>query len=258
MTPGIDTTAFSVLQHKRIYFGHQSVGANIINGVRDLCAADPACRLNITESCRADAFAAPALGHSQVGRNREPRTKIDAFAGVLDGGLGDKVDIALLKLCYVDVAEGGDAAGLFDYYRRVMAQLATAYPRTQLVHVTVPVTVMPGFLRRFIGGLRRRRNRAAHDNLARAEYNRLLTQAYAGREPVFDLAAVESTAPSGRALRYTWRGNEFRTLVPAYSSDGRHLSETGQRVVASEFLKFLSVTANERVASATSRGLTHD
>lgn len=244
MIPGIDTAAFSVLQHKRIYFGHQSVGANIIDGVRDLCRADPARRLNIIESCRPEAFDAPVLGHSLVGRNHEPRSKIDAFAGILDGGLGDKVDIALLKFCYVDVTDGSDAAGLFDYYRRVMSQLATAYRRVRLVHVSVPVTVMPGYLRRIVGSLRGRRNRAAYDNLARAEYNRLLTQAYAGLEPVFDLAAVESTAPSGRALRHALRGSEFHTLVPAYSSDGRHLSETGRRVVASGLLGFLATTAS--------------
>ena len=236
MTPGIDAAAFSVLQHKRIYFGHQSVGANIIEGVRDLG------RLNIVESCRPEAFTIPALGHSTIGRNHEPRTKIDAFAEIL-GGLGNKLDMAFLKFCYVDVTEASDHAGLFDYYRQVLAQLAAAYPRTRFIHLTLPVTVMPGLLRRLVGGLRRRHNRAAYDNLARAEYNRLLAQAYAGREPLFDLAAVESTTASGHRLRYRLQGREFHTLVPDYSSDGRHLSETGRRVVAAELLGFLARNA---------------
>ena len=257
MTPGIDAAALSVLQHKRIYFGHQSVGANIIEGARDLCRADPALRLDIVESSHPDAFIAPVFGHSRVGRNHEPRTKIDAFSGILDAGLGNKVDLALLKFCYVDVTEGSDYTGLFDYYRSVMAQLATAYPRTRLVHVTLPVTVMPGLLRRIVGGLRRRHNRTAHDNLARAEYNRLLTQAYAGKAPVFDLAAIESTTASGRALRHALHGREFRTLVPGYSSDGRHLSETGRRVVASEFLRFLATTAMGQPSPVAHAGTAH-
>ena len=243
MTPGIDAATLSLLQHKRIYFGHQSVGANMIEGMRDLCRADTALRLDIVESSHPDAFAAPVFGHSQIGRNHEPRTKIDAFAGILGAGLGNKVDIAFFKFCYVDVTEGSDIAGLFDYYHSVMTQLGAACPRTRLAHVSVPVTVMPGLLRRVIGGLRRRHNRVAHDNLARAEYNRLLMQTYAAKAPVFDLAGFESTTPSGRTLRHFLHGREFRTLLPAYSSDGRHLSETGQHFVASEFLRFLATTA---------------
>lgn len=257
MTPGIDAAAIAPLHHKRIYFGHQSVGANIIDGVCDLCCDYPQIMLNVVESCHPDAFAAPALGHSRAGRNHEPRTKIDAFSDILGAGLGNKVDLALLKFCYVDVAEGSDYAGLFDYYRSVMTQLATAYPRTRLIHVTLPVTVMPSLVRRILGSLRRRHNRTAHDNLARAEYNRLLTQAYAGRAPVFDLATIESTTASGRALRYNLHGREFRTLVPSYSSDGRHLSETGRRVVASEFLRFLAKTAMNQAIPVAHADMAH-
>lgn len=257
MTPGIDAAAFSVLQHKRIYFGHQSVGANIIDGVRDLGRTDSALRLNIIESSLPADFAAPALGHSQIGRNHQPRSKIDAFSEILGAGLGNKVDIALFKLCYVDVTDGSDVTGLFNYYHSVLTQLATAYPRTRLVHVTLPVTVMPGLLRRLVGTLRQRRNRAAYDNFARAEYNRLLTHAYSGREPVFDLAAVESTTPAGRVLRHALHGREFRTLVPGYSSDGRHLSETGRRIVASGFLACLATTATEPTETATHVNTTH-
>lgn len=244
MTPGIDTVALSLLQHKRIYFGHQSVGANIIEGIRGLCRSDQL-GLNIVESSQPQAYAAPIFGHSRIGRNQEPRSKIDAFAEILNAGLGNKVDMALLKFCYVDVADGSDVTGLFGYYHSVMTQLANAYLYTRFIHVTMPITVMPSLMRRFIGGLRRRRNRAAYDNLARADYNRLVIQAYAGRQPVFDLAAAESTAASGRMLRHSLHGREFYTLVPAYSSDGRHLSETGRRVVASEFLKYLAAVGTE-------------
>lgn len=245
MTPGIDTVALSLLQHKRIYFGHQSVGANIIEGIGDLCRSSPELRLNIVESNQPEVYGAPVFGHSRIGRNHEPRSKIDAFAEILNAGLGNKVDMVLLKFCYVDVTDGTDVAGLFNYYHSVMTQLASAYPHTRFIHVTLPITVMPGLLRRVIGGLRRRRNRVAYDNLARADYNRLLIQSYAGRQPVFDLAAAESSTASGRALRHSLHGREFSTLVPAYSSDGRHLSETGRRVVASELLKCLAAIGTQ-------------
>jgi hypothetical protein len=246
MTSGIDATTFALLHHKRIYFGHQSVGANIIDGVHDLCRADPAHRLNIVESCDPDAFTGPVLGHSRLGRNHEPRSKIDAFSEVLNAGLGNKVDVALFKFCYVDVNEDSDVASLFRYYRSVMAQLAVACPHTLLVHVTVPVTTLPGVLPRIVGRLLRRHNRTAHDNFARTEYNRMLTETYAGKEPVFDLAGIESTAPSGRVIRFSLRGRELRALVPSYSSDGRHLSGLGRRVVATAFLQYLALLGEAR------------
>lgn len=244
MTPGIDTVTLSLLQHKRIYFGHQSVGANIIEGIRGLYHSNQL-GLNIVESSQPQAYTAPVFGHSRIGRNQEPRSKIDAFAEILNAGLGKKVDMALLKFCYVDVTDGSDVAGLFDYYHNVMTQLTSAYPHTRFIHVTIPITVMPSLLRRIIGGLRRRRNRGAYDNLARADYNRRLIQTYAGRQPIFDLATAESTTDSGQTLRHSLHGREFYTLVPAYSSDGRHLSEIGRRVVAYEFLKCLATVGNE-------------
>lgn len=239
MTPATDA-ASSALAHKRIYFGHQSVGANILDGVQDLCRADPSLRLKLVESSDPAAYTTPVLGHSRLGRNHDPRSKIDAFAEILGAGLGARLDIALFKFCYVDVNEDSDNSTLFEYYRKVMAQLAVACPHTLLVHVTVPVTTVPGLLPRLVGRLLRRHNRAAHDNLARAHYNRLLTQTYAGKEPLFDLAAVESTTPAGRVHRFSLRGNEFRALVPSYSSDGRHLSGLGRRVVANALIQYLA------------------
>ena len=256
MNSAIDPATLLSLQHKRIYFGHQSVGANILDGVRDLCAST-GLKLNLVDSTHTKDYTAPVLGHSRIGRNHEPRSKIDAFSDILGAGLGNKIDIALFKFCYVDVTADSDVTGLFDYYQRVMAQLAAAYPRTLLVHVSLPLTVMPNLLRRMLGGLRKRHNRAAHDNLARAQYNQLLTQTYAGKAPVFDLATIESTTAAGRALRYRLHGREFRTLVPAYSSDGRHLSETGRRVVAMEFLKFLASTDAQQPAAVTSKSTAH-
>ena len=239
MIPATDA-ASSALAHKRVYFGHQSVGANILDGVQDLCRTDPTLRLRVVESSDPEAYTAPVLGHSRLGRNHDPRSKIDAFAEILGTKLGAKLDIALFKFCYIDVNEDSDNSTLFGYYRKVMAQVAIACPQPLLVHVTVPITTVPGMLPRLIGGLLRRHNRAAHDNLARAQYNRLLTQAYAGKEPLFDLAAVESTTPAGHVHRFSLHGNECRALVPTYSSDGRHLSGLGRRVVANAFIQYLA------------------
>jgi hypothetical protein len=82
-------------------------------------------------------------------------------------------------------------------------------------------------------------------------------QTYATKAPVFDLAGFESTTGSGRTLRHSLHGREFRTLVPVYSSDGRHLSETGQHFVASEFLRFLATTAMRQPTPVAHAGTAH-
>jgi len=256
MKSGIDTTGLSLLQHKRIYFGHQSVGENILQGVQALLPNGSGLRLRIVECHDPSTFTEPALHHSRVGRNREPRSKVDDFISRLAGGIGERTDLALLKFCYVDVVEHTDVDALFSYYRDAMAHTAARFPQARLIHVTVPVTVMPGRWRRLIGILRRRKNRAACDNLARTEYNRLMIQHYAGREPIFDLATTESTMPHGRLLEHNYQGQRLNSLVPAYSSDGGHLSESGRRFVAARFLDSLASAAANR--TELDRPSTHD
>jgi len=220
-----------------------------MEGVRDLCGWG-APGLTIVDSSQTEALALPAFAHSTIGRNQDPHGKIEAFADIVNHRLGNKADIVFMKFCYVDVVNETDSTGLFNYYRRIMSELASAYPNTRIMHVTVPVTVMPSLLRRAIGTLRGKHNRAAYDNLARTDYNRLLRETYVGKEPVFDLAAFESTTTAGRALRHSLEGRELQTLVPGYSSDGRHLSEKGRRVVAAALLKSLASVAATQMDSA--------
>jgi hypothetical protein len=240
MTPDTPSSALESLRYRRIFFGHQSVGANILDGIGRLDREHPSAGLRIVESTDPADYTRPVFGHARIGVNRQPLGKIDFFADVLRGGLVGKTEIALMKLCYVDVTRDTDIDSLLAHYRQTMASLRAEFPATVLVHVTVPVTVMPPLHHRLLGTLLRRHNRAADDNLARTEYNRRLIGLYAGREPVFDLAGAESVFPSGRQNRFTSDGREFRALVRRYSSDGRHLSEQGRRVVAAALLGFLA------------------
>lgn len=240
MKPAIDAAVIDRLRQHRILFGHQSVGANMVAGIEDLLDGDPERRLKISESDQTEAFREPGMVHLRIGRNHEPESKLAAFAELLRHGIGRDADLALFKFCYVDVTANTDAEQLFDRYRDTMTELAAACPGTRIAHVTIPVTTMPGMLHRMAGTLLRRHNRAAHDNLARAEFNRKLRATYGGIDPIFDLATVEATAPSGRINRFSLRGRNFEALYPPYSSDGRHLSESGRQVVAAAFLKFLA------------------
>jgi len=224
----------------RVWFGHQSVGGNILDGVRDILGDTPAVHLNIVETDTASGMEAPALGHARIGANRDPTSKIEAFSRVMDGGLGGKVTIAFFKLCYVDVDEHTDVGSLFDRYRDAMAALKARYPGTVFVHVTVPLTAMETGPKTWVKHLLSRPVGGEDDNVRRHALNERLRKEYAGKEPLFDLAVLEATAPDGRRTLHAKGGLPFRALLDAYTDDGGHLNGTGRRHVAEQLLIFLA------------------
>jgi hypothetical protein len=211
--------ALQTLAAKAIYFGHQSVGSNIMSGVQGQIAANPGTTLRVVGSSAASALAAGVFAHSSNGSNGDPGGKNDAFEATIRAGVGTAADIAFFKYCYVDVNKSSNASALFDDYRSHMAALKAAYPRVRFVHVTMPLTTTD-----------------SSDNEVRERFNSLMRQAYGGSEPLFDLAVVESTAPDGSTVMV----GGVRAMAPAYSSDGGHLNATGQDVVAKALLLYLA------------------
>ena len=235
----VPDSAWAALAAKRVYFGHQSVGANIMEGVADLVAAEPRLGLRVVTDAAA-LEAGGAFLHGPVGRNGDPGGKTDDFAARLDGPLAGRVDVAFHKYCYVDVTAASDVPALFERYRAGMARLAAAHPHVVFVHVTAPLVTVPGGAAAGVKRLLGRTPGRAADDLARERFNQLMREAYAGREPLFDLAAVESTRPDGSREAIAAGGARAYALVPAYASDGSHLNEAGRRRVAEALLVFLA------------------
>jgi hypothetical protein len=75
----IPESAWKKLSEKKVYFGHQSVGNNIINGIKDLMKENPQVKLNILKTKDPTDFGAPIFAHANIGKNRNPKSKIDAF-----------------------------------------------------------------------------------------------------------------------------------------------------------------------------------
>jgi hypothetical protein len=227
--------AWTRLNNKTIFFGHQSVGYNIIRGLQDLQASHKLLNLKIVETKDAQKIEGPVLAHGTVGRNRSPESKIAEFKDLLEGGLGEKVNIAFLKFCYVDITRNSDPEALLAAYSKAMDALKSRFPRVAFVHVTVPLCAPEKGLKE---GIKRLLGRSPEldDNLVRARYNRLLRERYSGKEPLFDLALYETLGPDG-LRRYSLRnGQEVPVLVPSYTDDGGHLNPMGQRHVAEQLL----------------------
>lgn len=202
----------------RVYFGHQSVGANLLEGLEALgrqlpvryrlvIRAQPS-RFNPVALFEGDAASPLRRGgieHFMVGRNGDPAGKLRDFAQRMNSR-GHQADIAMMKFCYVDTQDANaNAARLFASYRDGMEQLQESYPNLRLIWWTVPLT--------------------RGDNHFRTEYNRLV-RSYAASKgvPLFDIADIESHDPGGHEI--TESGEP--ALYTGYTQDGGHLTREGE------------------------------
>jgi hypothetical protein len=222
-TPGTPATdiaaALQTLAARAIYFGHQSVGSNIMDGVQALINATAGTVPRVQNTSSAAAMQKGVFAHAGNGTNGDPIGKTTAFRATIQGGVGARVDIAFVKFCYVDFGGSTDVAAVFADYRSTMAALKSAYPGVRFVHVTVPLETG-----------------ANAGNVVRERFSELVRGTFGGSEPVFDLAKVESTRPDGSTESF----NGVRALVAAYSSDGGHLNATGAEVVSKALVLYLA------------------
>lgn len=221
---------------KRVLFGHQSVGGNVLAGISEMAGSG---ELPAVIEFEGGAPSEPGIHHFKVGRNGYPEDKLDAFAEMLNG-LTVLPDAALMKFCYVDVNADTDPDRLFEAYRTRMAELKERHPDLRLVHVTLPLTADRGTLFHWRTALRG--NDARSDrrlNSIRHRYNELLRAEYAGREPVFDLARIESTRPDGSIAAVRYDGSTVPVLASEYTNDGGHLNAEGRRRAAAALLATL-------------------
>lgn len=226
-----------------IFFGHQSVGGNILDGIGELSRGSQQRTLPVEKAAPGAAARRPLLLHDWLGENRRPESKIDAFTAAMTGELGGRVDIAFFKFCYVDIGAGTEVEDLFARYRDAMGELRALRPGVVFVHVTVPLTTNPGLVdgaKNLVKRVLGRPLKSRADNVQRARYNQLVRETYGGKEPVFDLARLESTHPDGSRELFRDGGREHESLVPAYTDDGGHLNAAGRRVAAEALLEFLS------------------
>ena len=222
-----------------MFFGHQSVGRNIIDGIRDLVTDYGVMSMRIIETKDAGRLTEAVFACVPIGRNWEPESKLAEFRQVLEDGLGDKVDIAFLKFCYVDVRSDTDPVALLDAYVKMVEVLRARFPNVTLVHLTVPLRAPPSTVKGILkANFKRILGRATvlDDNCVRMRYNELLRERFSGREFLFDLAGYESTDPGGMQWFVVWKGHEVPVLVPSYTDDGGHLNVVGRRHVAEQLL----------------------
>ena len=240
----IPDTVWQNLSKYKYYFGHQSVGYNIIDGINDIMQEIPQAPIQIVDTKNPAMLKEGVLAHSSIGQNTDPVSKLVDFAKTMENGIGDKADYAFMKFCYVDFSTDTDVKKVFDEYKKTHDELKRKYPGTTFIHVTTPLTskrsdlktVTKNIIKRVIG----RPVRTYKDNIKRNEFNEMVREEYNNNGLVFDLAKIEATYPNGKMLTITKNGTTFPNMIPAYTYDGGHLNETGRKRLAEQLLIYMA------------------
>ena len=231
--------ALERLSHVSILFGHQSVGGNIIEGMGELADACGTSTTNVIELSPEGGVNGPGFFSFYVGENGDPVGKIRDF----ESRSFKRVNVGLMKLCYVDFEPGTDVSAVFREYKDTIERLQAKYPETYFVHVTVPVLARERGIKAWAKNVLGRALWGDVENLQRQRYNEMLRAEYGSQDMLFDLALLEATDPRGRVLEHSLHGERFLAMYPAYTTDGGHLNEAGRRRVARAFVEFLADVA---------------
>lgn len=223
------------LTRMKVCFGHQSVGANIVKALSELTERP----LEVIETNAPEAFQRPLFAHFRVGRNRDPFSKCQDFARVIESGVGDRLDVAFFKFCYVDINSNTDVDALFREYQGTMASLSEKYPKVIFLNVTAPLMCIANGVRGWLREKTGRDSRERDDQSRRHAFNRLLRDTYGSSGRLFDLAEAESTFPDGTPAFFLHHGEPVPTIVPAYTDDGGHLNQQGAEFAARRLLSCL-------------------
>ena len=235
----ITTEDLTAAARTKVFFGHQSVGMNVLDAVpgvyADLGLKAPPIEQGRTEAGPEGGF----IAHQFIGENEKPLLKIDDFDRTMRGGMGRQVDVALMKFCYVDITTSTDVDALFAKYRDTMAALERDFPNVTFIHATVPLTTEPSLSLKLKTGLGVSDRFSWPENVARERLNALIRREYAGRH-LFDLAAIESTKPDGTRVSGRHENQEYFALYDGYASDLGHLNAVGAKIAATAFLEAIA------------------
>lgn len=234
-TAQLSAEEWQTLLTRRVVFGHQSVGQNILEGVQTL-AAQANVKLPVVKLADSAASDKQGIFHFFIGQNENPSSKLQDFSRAFESGKVRGADIALVKFCYLDFNGTADARALAEQYGSTLDQLSQKFPETRFVAVTAPLTVLQTGPKAWVKRLLGRTPSGLADNLRRREFNEVIRARYSKENRVFDLAKIESEG----AGVHEHEKRQIEVLNPGYTYDDGHLNEQGRELAASHLLKYLA------------------
>ncbi len=237
-----------IVSKENIYFGHRSVGENIISGIKEIVFKNEPGKLLIHKIDSAADFSNYYFLDSNIGKNGNPESKIEEFKAVINKLADKNLNIAMMKFCYVDITASTDVNKIFNDYVKTVDSIQNKYSNLMIIHFTVPLTSEESLYRKVLNVLKGTSEDNVRNNMARNKFNELLLSKYSP-DTIFDLAKIESTFLDGRRAQVAYKGNPCYFLVKDYTDDGGHLNEQGRQIAASKLLTFLA----ERIAANYSK-----
>src|SRR5438105_8712607 len=68
----VSPAEWNALANRRVFFGHQSVGANIVAGITDILSSHPEIPIRVVESKDLPGSVIAGFYHAKIGRNEPP------------------------------------------------------------------------------------------------------------------------------------------------------------------------------------------
>jgi hypothetical protein len=224
--PILATDDVDTVQRARVFFHHMSVGDNVLAGLARVAPSITPVKVDPMQGRITGT--GPAFLHAMLGGNGSASGKFNAFTTALTTtGFEQAPDVAIMKICFVDIDARTDVDALVAGYESAVAAVKKALPQTRIVHVTAPLLPKDTGLKEFIKGTLGIKDGNAQGNIARAQFNAAVRTRFGG-DVVFDLAAVEATRPDGSPERFERGGVQYESLYPGYTDDGAHLAGEGQ------------------------------
>ena len=212
---------------RKIYFGHKSVGGNIIAGIKRLSDIDvrtaynqpgnndQSLRNNIEQLANG-----AALVEHDIGSDGQPFNKIASFERFMNDIIRNNVDVSFFKFCYMDIDRHSDINALIESYQEAMNRLHTRFPDVVLAHFTIPLYY----------------HNASYDNNKREQFNDWLRETY--KDKVFDIASIQSVGSNGAVALS--RDNVTIAMADEWTDDGGHLNDAGQNRIGGALIAFLA------------------
>jgi hypothetical protein len=237
MDPDISNKV-KLIGESHIYFGHQSVGENIVSGLKQIISERKQSGLIVEELKNNSISDGNYFVHSKIGNNGDPKSKFREFEAIVDTLSVKKLDIAMMKLCFVDFNKNTDLEGIFKTYVSKIDSLQKKYPDLTIIHFTVPLKSQPTWINKIKAIIKNRVIDDPQDNIARNKYNELILSKYP-KEYIFDLAKEESTYPDNKRESIVVNGISSYSLIKEYTDDGGHLNKIGQQIIAEKLINKL-------------------
>lgn len=203
----------------KVFFAHQSVGGNMLEGVSAVAGS------TITTLAWSGGGISRGINHFLAGQNEAPLSKLQAFEQAMDQ-VGGQVDVAMVKLCYVDFNPDTDVGALAERYRQTLDRVQAKFPKVRVVAVTTPLTLVQKGIKGFLKHVMGKPAWGELENPKRRAFNDALRASFPA-DRLFDLAAAE-VRPGEVDLR------------DDFTDDGGHLNQLGQKAVATAWLRFLA------------------